>query len=102
GKAFDIVLGSLPSFRGIPMTPFERAWKSPDVFERFAAGARTVLNPGGVVLCVITSHGDPYGHLAALAHQGFAVERLTWRHFGCETMAIYAARLLTAKEAPAR
>ena len=102
GKTFDVVLGSLPSFRGVPTTPFERAWKSPDIFERFAAGARAVLNPGGVVLCVITSHGDPHGHLAALAHQGFAIERLTWRHFGCETMAIYAARMLTAKEKPAR
>jgi SAM-dependent methyltransferase len=93
GETFDVVLGSLPSFRGLPTTPFERAWKSPDIFERFAAGVPAVLRPGGVVLFVMTSHGDPYGHLAALAREGFAIERLTWRHFGAETMAIYAARI---------
>ena len=92
-ETFDVVLASLPSFRGRPTTPFERAWKNPDIFERFAAGLPAVLRPGGVVLFVVTSHGDPYGHLAALVRQGFTIERLTWRHFGCETMAIYAARL---------
>jgi methylase of polypeptide subunit release factors len=92
GQAFDVVLFSLPKFRGKPATSFERALKSPDVIERFAAGLPLALKPDGIALFVLTSHGDPQGMLAALLRTGMAVERITWRHFGVETMAIYAAR----------
>jgi len=92
GQTFDVVLFSLPKFRGEPTTAFERAWKSPDVIERFARGLPGVLKQDGVALFVLTSHGDPKGMLTALSRAGLAVERLVWRHFGVETMAIYAAR----------
>ncbi len=93
GQTFDVVLFSLPKFRGQPQTIFEQSWRSPDVIDRFAAGLPLVLKTGGVALFVLTSHGDCGGMLDGLAKAGMIVERLLWRHFGVETMAIYAARL---------
>ncbi|MBV9570705.1 MAG: 50S ribosomal protein L11 methyltransferase [Alphaproteobacteria bacterium] len=100
GRTFDLVVTSLPKFRGPPQTPFERTWRSPDVIDRFAAGLPAVMKPGGVALVVLTSHGDYDGMLSGLAKAGLAVERLTWRHFGVETMAIYGARLPQGQSAP--
>jgi len=92
GRTFDLVVTSLPKFRGEPNTTFERSWRNPDIIDRFAAGLPNVLKPDGMALVVLTSHGDHEGMLSGLANAGLAVERLTWRHFGVETMAIYAAR----------
>jgi len=92
GQIFDVVVFSLPKSRGEPRNPFERAMKSPDVIERFAAGLPRVLKKDGVALFVLTSHGDPEGMLAALSRAGLVVERVTWRHFGADTKAIYIAR----------
>lgn len=93
GQTFDVVLFSLPKFRGRPATTFEQSWRSPDVIDRFAAGLPSVLKPNGIALFVLTSHGDCAGMLDGLARAGLIVERLLWRHFGVETLAIYAARL---------
>jgi SAM-dependent methyltransferase len=92
GQAFDVVVFNLPFFRGQARTPLERAWSSPNVIERCAAGLGAVLQADGTAYFVLSGHGDPKGMLAALAREGFFVERLAWRHFGVETMAIYAAR----------
>ena len=91
-RKFDVVVFNLPFFRGSPRAPSERAWKSPDVNDRCAAGLASVLNSDGVALFVLSSHGDPQRMLARLIRAGLTVERVTWRHFGVETMAIYAAR----------
>ena len=93
GRQFDLVVFSLPKFRGNPKTTFETSWRSPDVIDRAAAGLSMVLKPGGVAFFVLTSHGDCAGMLQGLADAGLSVERVLWRHFGVETMAIYAARL---------
>lgn len=92
GESFDVILFNLPFFRGTAETAFERAWQSPDIFERCADGLLHALKPGGSAFFVLSSHGDASGMLAALRHAGISVERLTWRHFGVETMAIYRAR----------
>lgn len=92
GQFFDVVVFNLPFFRGHARTPLERAWMSPDVLERCAAGLSSVLKSNGAAYFVLSRHGDPEGMLATLAREGFSVERLDWRHFGVETMAIYCAR----------
>lgn len=91
-EAFDVIVFNLPFFRGTARTPFERAWQSPDIFERCADGLLDALKPDGSAFFVLSSHGDASDMLAVLAHAGLSVERLTWRHFGVETMAIYRAR----------
>ena len=100
GHRFDIVLASLPKYRGTPKTTFDRSWRSPDVIDRFTEGLPSVLAPDGVAFFVLTSHGDCAGMLNGLAKAGLLVERLECRHFGVGTMAIYAARL-PAAETPA-
>jgi SAM-dependent methyltransferase len=94
GEVFDVVIFNLPFFRGVAHTPFERAWRSSDVIERCAAGLPAVLAKDGSAYFVLSSHGDPRGMLAALSRAGLFVERLTWRHFGVETLAIYSARYI--------
>jgi release factor glutamine methyltransferase len=98
GEVFDIVMFNLPFFRGTAQTPFESAWRSPDVIERCAAGLPAVLAKGGSAYFVLSSHGDPRGMLAALSRAGLMVERLTWKHFGVETLAIYSARYICHDE----
>jgi len=90
GEQFDAVVFNLPFFRGTPATPLERAWMSPDVIERCAAGLPQAIKANGLALFVLSSHGDARGMLSALA-ASLLIERLTWRHFGVETMAIYRA-----------
>ena len=92
GRQFDRVVFSLPKFRGSPINHFDQSWRSEDVIDRLAAGLPAVLKPDGIAFFVLTSHGDCTSLLAGLATAGLAVERLFWRHFGVETMAIYAAR----------
>ncbi|MDG3439506.1 methyltransferase [Nitrospirillum amazonense] len=91
GRTFDVVLFSLPKFRGTPTTTFEQSWRSPDVIDRLAAELPAMLNPGGRAYFVLTSHGDCAGMLNGLAQAGLVVERVLWQHFGVETLAIYSA-----------
>jgi methylase of polypeptide subunit release factors len=102
GRQFDRVVFSLPKFRGSPINHFDQSWRSEDVIDRLAAGLPAVLKPDGIAFFVLTSHGDCSSLLAGLATAGLAVERLFWRHFGVETMAIYAARHRAQIEPPNR
>jgi SAM-dependent methyltransferase len=102
GRQFDRVVFSLPKFRGSPINHFDQSWRSEDVIDRLAAGLPGVLKPDGIAFFVLTSHGDCGSLLAGLATAGLAVERLFWRHFGVETMAIYAARHRAQTEPPNR
>lgn len=92
GRQFDVVLFSLPKFRGRPKSTFEITWRSPDIIDRLCAELPSVLAPGGTAYFVLTSHGDCEGMLNGLAGSGLAVERLMWRHFGVETLAVYAVK----------
>lgn len=95
GQSFDVIVFNLPFFRGTASTPLERAWMSLDIIERCAAGLPAMLRPNATAYFVLSSHGDAEGLLAALARAGLFVERLTWRHFGVETLAIYSARYVS-------
>ena len=92
GRSFDVVTFNLPFFRGVPRSPLERAWMSPDIIERCAHGLPAALNKDGVAYFVLSSHGDAEGLLKQLSAAGLLIERITWRHFGVETLAIYGAR----------
>jgi len=102
GQKFDLVLCSLPKFRGEPETSFEVGWKSNDVIERFADGLPEVLKPDGVALVLLTTHGDDRGMIEALITAGLTVTPVKRNHFGMEILTIYAVRHLKAngKESP--
>jgi methylase of polypeptide subunit release factors len=90
GRRFDVIMSALPLFRGEARTPFEQSWRSPDVIERFAAGVREHLAPGGVCLALFTSDGDQQGFFSALDANLLAAEVASEKHFGNEIISIYA------------
>jgi release factor glutamine methyltransferase len=55
GERFDLVLFNPPYFRGAPREPWELAWRSEGVLDRFAEGLPEVLTPGGRALLVVSS-----------------------------------------------
>lgn len=92
GEQFDLVLCSLPKFRGSPESRFEIGWRSEDVIERFAHGLPEVLAERGLGLVLLTTHGDDRGMIEALLRAGLSVEPLERRHFGIEIFTIYGVR----------
>jgi len=89
GQCFDLVMCSLPKFRGQPTSTFELGWRSTDVIDKFAAGLPKVLEPDGIALVLLTSHGDERGMLDGLEAAGLSVQVAQRKHFGVEIMTIY-------------
>jgi len=88
GERFDLVLFNPPFLRGAPRDDRDRAWRSPDVPERFAAGLRAHLKPGGAAHLVLSTFGDAGMFLAAFRAHGLAVAVLSERRFINERLAI--------------
>ena len=57
GRRFDVVLFNPPFLRGVPRDDADRAWRSTDVAERFAAQLRDHLAPAGCALVLLSSFG---------------------------------------------
>lgn len=89
GQRFDLVMCSLPKFRGSPESAFEIGWKSTDVIDKFSMGLPKVLKRDGIALVLLTSHGDERGMLDSLVAAGLRVEIAERKHFGVEIMTIY-------------
>lgn len=92
GRRFDLILWNPPFFPGQPGTPFEIAWRSDDVIDRFAAALSEHLNPGGTALLAWSSQSDTQVLFARLGAHGFEPELVRSAHFGVERLAIYALR----------
>ena len=88
-ERFDLVLFNPPFLRGTPRDDRDRAWRSSDVAERFAAGLGEHLKPGGSALMVLSSFGDSQTFLAAFRQQGFILSVLAERRFVNEKLAIF-------------
>lgn len=58
GQQFDIVLFNPPYYAGTPRDALDRAFRSNDVVERFAAGLDAVLAPGGRAILVLSSDAE--------------------------------------------
>ncbi|WP_116809868.1 methyltransferase [Steroidobacter cummioxidans] len=57
GERFDLILFNPPFLRGTPLNDRERAWRSNDVAERFAADLREHLTPSGFALVLLSTFG---------------------------------------------
>lgn len=88
GERFELVLFNPPFLRGEPRDDRDRAWRSPDVAERFAAGLGEHLAPGGAALVVLSSFGGAAAFLGAFQRQRLAVTVLATRRFATERIAI--------------
>jgi len=91
-ERFDVVLFNPPYYRGVPRDALDRAWRSTDVPERFAAGLASHLAPGGYGLVVLSSDGDDQAFLQALERNGLSTETVAMRDFTNEVMRVYEVR----------
>ena len=89
-ERFDLVLFNPPFLRGAPRNDRDRAWRSSDVAERFAAGLGAHLKPGGCALVLLSSfrRRRPLS-LRSSASSDFATAVLAERRFVNERLAIF-------------
>lgn len=76
GERFDLVLFNPPFYAGTPRAPWEYAWRSEDVLDRFARDLPTVLSPSGRALLIVSSTTVGVGE--ALARRPLQ-SRLLWK-----------------------
>jgi release factor glutamine methyltransferase len=88
-ERFDLVVFNPPFLRGTPRNDRERAWRSSDVAERFAAGLGAHLKPGGSALVLLSTFGDAAGFLAQFCKHDFAISLVAERRFVNERLAIF-------------
>jgi release factor glutamine methyltransferase len=98
GERFDLVLFNPPFLRGAPRDDRDRAWRSSDVAERFAAGLPAHLTPGGTALVVLSTFGDAPGFIAQFRRRGFTITVLARRRFVNETLALLSLQLPHPRE----
>jgi release factor glutamine methyltransferase len=92
GELFDLVLFNPPFLRGAPRDDRDRAWRSSDLAERFAAGLGAHLKPAGTALLVLSTFGDAAAFLAELERCGFGLTVVAGRRFVNERLALIAVR----------
>jgi len=89
GERFDLVVFNPPFLRAAPRSDRDRAWRSTDVAERFAAQLGDHLKPGGSALLVLSTFGHARVFLEELRRCGFAISVLAERTFVNERLAIF-------------
>jgi methylase of polypeptide subunit release factors len=89
GERFDLVLFNPPFLRGTPRNDRDRAWRSSDVAERFAAGLGAHLKAGGSALVLLSSFGDAAGFFEQFRKHDFAVSLVAQRRFVNERLALF-------------
>ncbi|MBV9727037.1 MAG: methyltransferase [Gammaproteobacteria bacterium] len=89
GDRFDLITFNPPFLCGAPRSDRDRAWRSLDVAERFAAGLRHHLKPEGVALVVLSTFGNAQLFLEQVRHADFAISVLAERRFVNERLAVF-------------
>jgi release factor glutamine methyltransferase len=98
GERFDLILFNPPFVRGAPKDTRDGAWRSNDVAERFAAGLRDRLKPGGAALVLLSTFGDGRVFLKEFRNQGFNIDVFAERRFVNERLTLF--RLVPAARRP--
>lgn len=89
GERFDLVLFNPPFFRGTPVNEADRAWRSPDLLERFARSLPNVLAPGGRALVVHSTNSADPDVPGLFAQFGLRVEGVVERDLVAEVVTVY-------------
>ncbi len=89
GERFDVILFNPPFLRGTPRDDRDRAWRSVDVGERFAAGLTDHLKPGGSALVVLSTFGDARHFLEELGKRSLRISVLAKRRFVNERLIVF-------------
>jgi HemK-related putative methylase len=98
GRRFDVVLFNPPFIHGLPRNDADRAWRSTDVAERFAAGLSEHLRPTGFALLVLSTYGAPARFLEQLRRYRFDIAIVAARAFINERL--FLLRLRPPRHAP--
>jgi HemK-related putative methylase len=88
-ERFDVIVFNPPFLVGTPQSDRDRAWRSNDVAERFAAGLSAHLKPGGFALMVLSTFGAAPVFLQEFRKRDIAVRVLARRRFVNETLAVF-------------
>jgi HemK-related putative methylase len=88
-ERFDLVLFNPPFVQGVPRDDRDRAWRSNDIAERFAAGLGAHLKPGGSALVLLSTFGDGGHFLHAFREQGLGVSLFAERRFVNERLTVF-------------
>jgi HemK-related putative methylase len=88
-ERFDLILFNPPFLRGAPRDDRDRAWRSSDIAERFAAGLGARLGPGGSALVLLSTFGDGRFFLEEFAKRGLVVSVLAERRFVNERLTVF-------------
>ena len=89
GEQFDLILFNPPFLRGAPRDDRDKAWRSSDIAERFAAGLRAHLRTGGSALVLLSTFGDGHHYLEEFCKQGFEPSVLAERRFVNERLTVF-------------
>ncbi len=88
GRRFDLILFNPPFLHGAPRDDADRAWRSLDVAERFAAGLRDHLQPGGAALVLLSTYGDASRFVREFQRHSFAMQVVSEREYVNEKLTI--------------
>lgn len=88
-KPYDVVLFNPPFYRGSPQNSFDFAWRAEDTVERFAAGLRDHLKPGGYALVLLSTDGDSPAFLRCFAQEGFGQSVVARRDLTTEILTVF-------------
>jgi release factor glutamine methyltransferase len=95
GEQFDLILFNPPFVRGAPRDPRDLAWRSSDIAERYAAGLRDHLKPGGMALVLLSTFGDGQVFLREFHNLEFKIDVYAERRFVNERLTLF--RLVPAR-----
>lgn len=88
-ERFDLVLFNPPFLQGTAKDDRDRAWRSNDIAERFAAELGSHLKPDGLSLLLLSTFGDGALFLRELRRREFAISVLAERRFINERLTIF-------------
>src|SRR5215831_3267076 len=92
GQRFDVILFNPPFIYGTPRNDADRAWRSMDVAERFAAGLAEQLKPAGFALLMLSTYGDAARFLQQFRRYRLDIEVVAERSFVNERLFILRLR----------
>lgn len=93
GERFDVVLFNPPYLSGRPASAFERALRSEDVIERFAAGLAEHLAENGIAVVLLSSVAEEAAHLERFRSHGFVVDAIARRGVMAEVLTVHRLRV---------
>jgi release factor glutamine methyltransferase len=80
-RRFDVVLFNPPFLKGAPRDDADRAWRSTDVAERFAAELRGHLTPSGFALVLLSTFGGAPEFVGQFQRHGFDLTVVAAREY---------------------